>query len=116
MIDVFLISFYLSIYLKLKELTESLLVKSESVNQLESRISELTSELQTAKADLASKSLSAEQLVQDKSYLEQELSKTKDSLANLDSGRQDNESTIISLQQEVCHNEVGSRLSLLMLL
>ncbi|KAG6862427.1 hypothetical protein C0995_011867 [Termitomyces sp. Mi166 len=86
---------------QLKDLTESLTAKSKSVTELEGRIGELTSSLETLQADLASKSVLAEQLDQDKSFLEKHLSEAKDALTNFESERQDGETTIVTLRQQV---------------
>ncbi|KAG5718799.1 Laminin-like protein epi-1 [Termitomyces sp. T112] len=93
---------------QLKDLTESLEEKSKTVIELEGRIGKLASALEAVQTDLASKSVLAEQLDQDKSFLQKQLSETKNALLSLESGGQDNESTIATLRQQVDAAKVAS--------
>ncbi|KAG5647606.1 hypothetical protein DXG03_008959 [Asterophora parasitica] len=86
---------------QLKAATDSLTVKTETVAQLEVRLGELASSLETTSADLTSKAALNEQLEQIKSSLVDQLSEAKDALAILESRREDGESTLVAAQNDL---------------
>ncbi|KAG6911539.1 hypothetical protein DXG01_011841 [Tephrocybe rancida] len=93
---------------QLKEVSESLTTKSESVLELEGRIGELTSLLDVTQAELASKSSVADQLDQGKTSLEKQLAEAKEALTKLETGRQDSESTLSDLQKQATAAKAAS--------
>ncbi|KAF5384927.1 hypothetical protein D9615_001404 [Tricholomella constricta] len=86
---------------RLKEANDSLTSRTGTVAQLETRVGELAKSLETTSADLASKTTLTEKLEQDKSSLETQLSEAKEALLKLESGRENGESILVAVQQDL---------------
>ncbi|RDB28486.1 hypothetical protein Hypma_015670 [Hypsizygus marmoreus] len=86
---------------QLKEASESLATKAANVTELEGQVNQLSSSLEAVLADVSSKNELADQLEQEKLKLEKKLVEAQDALALFESGKQDGNAVLASLQQDL---------------
>jgi hypothetical protein len=82
---------------------DSLLAKTDTIVQLEGRLGQLTTSLQTASEDAEAKRAEIKELEEAKLQSEQELKDLKDALEKSVAQGESNDALLRNVRQEVCH-------------